>query len=439
MDITETNSIQREAARRREKQAREIIRHALGPAAQYLDATDVEEVMVNAPDEVFIESRGVMRKLDGVRLDPVRLQSAINQIAALADKSRSNADENRVSTMLITASWDQMRLAAALPPIATRGPMLCIRKGSNRFFSDDEYHALGFFSIPEELRDEEELVHYEAGAADGGVPLQQYLKMAVLANKKIMLSGATSSGKTAFLNRLASYIPPHERTAILEDTKELAPQLTNWIGLESNDEKGVGLADLGAFSLRARPNRVIYGEVRKPLDCMELIRAFNTGHGGFGTVHAGSGLATLTRLETLLLRSGGDSQLLAARAEIATAIDLIVHITVAHVGAAHRRQRFIGQVILVGDSLDPVSGAYDLRTIYDWRDALSRRAAAAKVGRPTRSASAVDTASNARTERVDRSDKAVRAQTKVTPLPVTSHTQPAGQPATLQALGAHHA
>lgn len=427
MEVKHSRTQQIEAAQRRELQAREIIRHALGPAAQYLDADDVEEVMVNAPNEVFIESRGVMRKLDNIALDPMRLQTAINQIAALADKSRSSSEDHRPSTMLITASWDHMRLAAALPPIATRGPMLCIRKGSNRFFSDEEYRDLGFFSVPDELHDEEELSFYEAGAADGGVPLQQFLKMAVLANKKIMLSGATSSGKTAFLNRLASYIPAHERTAILEDTKELAPQLTNWIGLESNDEKGVGLAELGAFSLRARPNRVIYGEVRKPLDCMELIRAFNTGHGGFGTVHAGSGLATLTRLETLLLRSGGDSQLLAARAEIATAIDLIVHITVAHVGAAHRRQRFIGQVIAVGDTLDPVSCAYDLRVIYDWRNALTKKAASL-----TRTTGAHGTPDAGRTPR---STRPARSRASVTPLPVSSSLSPATPPIS----GVHHA
>ena len=264
----------------------------------------VTEIMVNGPEDIFVERAGKLSKYERHFESREKLEDVIQQIIA-----GSNRVVNEASPIVDARLENGARVNVVLSPIALNGPILTIR----RFPSDPILmkNLLEFGSITEEA----------AG----------FLKKLVIARYNIFISGGTGSGKTTFLNALSRFIPPSERIITIEDSAELQLQeVENLVRLETRNAnvKGceqVSIRDLIRASLRMRPDRIIVGEVRGS-EAIDMLQALNTGHdGSLSTGHANSSRDMLSRLETMVLM-GMELPLAAIRRQIASGIDLIVHL-----------------------------------------------------------------------------------------------------------------
>lgn len=280
--------------------------HAIGmlsdilkPIAPYLTSAHVQEIMVNAPHEVWIEERGETRRL-GVELDEVAIASAINVLARIvgrvADKDGPGA--------IVDARLEGLRFAAALETVSTKGPSLCIRRHSPVLLSLDDYVAMGALDRAR----------------------CEVIRRAVSERKNILVSGGTSSGKTTALNAMIALIPEDERVVSIEDTRELQVKAPNWVAFEANEQAGIAIRHLVKHALRYRPDRIIVGEVRGP-EAFDLMQAMNTGHdGGIATIHANSAREALSRLEGLVLTTPDvDWPHEAIRDQIGRTFDYVIH------------------------------------------------------------------------------------------------------------------
>ena len=228
----------------------------------------------------------------------------IQQIVA-----KTNRRVNESNPIVDTRLEDGSRVNVILPPIALEGPIVTIRKFSKRGITIDDMISWGTISKE---------------AAD-------FLKMAVMAGYNIFVSGGTGSGKTTFLNVLSNFIPKDERIVTIEDSAELKlDSVDNIVRMEtrqanSQGENVISIRDLIKASLRVRPDRIIVGEVRGG-ETLDMLQAMNTGHdGSMSTGHGNSPSDMMTRLETMVLM-GIDMPLAAIRAQIATAIDIVIHL-----------------------------------------------------------------------------------------------------------------
>ncbi|MGF7141650.1 pilus assembly protein CpaF [Anaerotaenia torta] len=264
----------------------------------------ITEIMVNGPDHIFIEIDGRIhlssRQFESVR----KLEDVVQQMV-----SHSNRMINEASPIVDARLADGSRVNVVLPPVALEGPIITIRK------------------FPSQPITMERLIQLEAITAEAA----DFLKQLVIAGYNIFISGGTGSGKTTFLNILSNYIPPTERIITIEDSAELQIRhIPNLVRLEvrnSNTEgtNEITIRDLIKASLRMRPDRIIVGEVRDTA-AIDMLQALNTGHdGSLSTGHANSPADMLSRLETLVLM-GTEIPLLAVRKQIASAIDIIVHL-----------------------------------------------------------------------------------------------------------------
>lgn len=271
----------------------------LSPVAHFMDDESVQEIMINGPDDVWVEKSGVMQAEPDIRLNETQIRSALEMLASLIGK---DAKENSINA-IIDARMDGFRIAGALSSVSTKGSSICIRKHSTFVRSLDDYVADGAMS--EEVK--------------------EFLIQAVKDRKNFIVSGGTSSGKTTLLNALISYIPHSERVLTIEDTRELKVKVPNWVPLESNEQAGILIRNLVKLALRYRPDRIIVGEVRGP-EAFDLMQAMNTGHdGGFATLHANSASSALSRLEALVLTTPGvDWPIEAVRGEIANTFDYVI-------------------------------------------------------------------------------------------------------------------
>ncbi len=277
-----------------------LLKQALSVLGPFLDNPDVQEVMINGPDDVWVEERGRVTKHD-VKIDEVQIRSAISIIARLVGKEASETSRDAI----IDSRMDGFRIAAAMNPVSTRGSSISIRKHGTVVRSIDDYVTDG--SITQEVRD--------------------FLEAAVVGRKNIIVSGGTSSGKTTFLNAMARLIPETERVLTIEDTKELQILTPNHVSFESNEKANITIRDLVKHALRYRPDRIVVGEVRGP-EAFDLMRAMSTGHdGGFATLHSNSAAAALRTLEQLVLTTPDvDWKLEAIRSFIGTTFHYVVHL-----------------------------------------------------------------------------------------------------------------
>jgi pilus assembly protein CpaF len=274
----------------------------LGPLQPLLEDTDITEVMINHPKQVFVERRGQLL------LSPVTFESSA-QLRQVIDRIVSSigrrVDES--SPMCDARLRDGSRVNVVLPPLALEGPCMTIRK-----FSRDKLQ-------PEDL--------IAIGTATGD--MIRFLEAAVRTKLNILVSGGTSSGKTTLLNVLSSFIPSEERIVTIEDAAELQLRQQHVIRLEARppnvEGKGaVEIRDLVRNSLRMRPDRIVVGECRGG-EALDMLQAMNTGHeGSMSTVHANSPYDALSRLETMVLMAGTDLPSRAIQKQIASAIDLVV-------------------------------------------------------------------------------------------------------------------
>ena len=271
---------------------------------ELIDDKSVSEIMVNGADSIFYERNGKIYTWDRHFESREKLEDVIQQIV-----SRANRQVNESVPIVDARLSDGSRVNVVLDPVALNGPILTIRK------------------FPEEAITMEKLIEWESLSQEAA----DYLKILVQAGYNIFISGATSTGKTTFLNVLADYIPKTERVITIEDSAELQlHDIANLVRMEVRqaDAEGVSsvtLRDLIKASLRMRPDRIIVGEVRGP-EALDMIQSMNTGHdGSLSTGHANSPEDMLSRIETMILM-GSDMPLPAIRKQIASSIDIIIQL-----------------------------------------------------------------------------------------------------------------
>jgi len=280
------------------------IANFLTPVKAFLDDDSVSEILVNGPDEVFVERAGMLQKTDAKFKDEQALQAAVRNIAQSVGR-RIDGENPTLDARLPDGS----RVHAVLPPCSRKGTTLSIRKFSkgNPTFID--------------------LINRGSISKDAA----RFLDVAIFLAKNVIISGGTGSGKTTLLNVLGSRIPPTQRLLIIEDATELKIQTEHTVMFETRaaDAMGKGLVtirDLVRSSLRLRPDRIIVGEVRGG-EALDLITAMNTGHGGsMGTTHANTPYDALVRLETLAMMGDTQIPVQAIRRQIASAVHLVVQI-----------------------------------------------------------------------------------------------------------------
>ena len=267
---------------------------------------NITEVMINGPDNIFIEKNGHLLKLDKHFENQRRLEDVIQRIVGLAGR-----EVNQANPICDTRLPDGSRVNVVLPPIALCGPTLTIRKFSKTPMTIERLIEYG--SITREIADKLELL--------------------VKAKYNIFIAGGTGSGKTTFLNALSNYIPHDERVITIEDSAELQIiGIDNLVRLETRNANASGagqitIRDLIKSSLRMRPERIVVGEVRGG-EALDMLQAMNTGHdGSLSTGHANSTEDMLSRLETMVLQGAAGLPLEAIRQQIASAVDIIIHLS----------------------------------------------------------------------------------------------------------------
>lgn len=269
-----------------------------------IEDPSITEIMVNGAKDIFIEQNGVITRCSTHFESEEKLEDVIQQIV-----SQSNRIVNASNPIVDSRLSDGSRVNIVLPPIALDGPVITIRR------------------FPENPITIDKLIEYESISLEAAA----FLEMLVIAKYNIFISGGTGSGKTTFLNVLSNYIPSSERIITIEDSAELQLRgVANLVRMEvrnANTEGSnqISIRDLIKTSLRMRPDRIIVGEVRDEA-AIDMLQALNTGHdGSLSTGHANSPADMLNRLESLVLL-GADIPLIAVRRQIASAIDIIVHL-----------------------------------------------------------------------------------------------------------------
>ncbi|MFP5377845.1 MAG: CpaF family protein [Acidimicrobiia bacterium] len=276
-----------------------------GPIDRYLKDPAVTEVMVNGPSDIFVERLGKIHKVPVSFVDVPHLRRIIDKIVSQVGR---RVDE---STSMVDARLpDGSRVNAVVHPLAIGGPFLTVRK-----FSKDPLMV-------------NDLV--ELGTLDQDVA--RFLEACVKGRLNVVVSGGTGTGKTTLLNVLSGFIPADERIVTVEDAKELQLRQEHVLSMESRppniEGRGeVTIRDLVRNSLRMRPDRIVVGECRSG-EALDMLQAMNTGHdGSLTTIHANSPRDALARIETMTLMAGFDLPIRAIREQMASALDLVVHLT----------------------------------------------------------------------------------------------------------------
>lgn len=304
---------------------------------ELLDSRDITEIMVNGKDHIFIEKRGRVLRWNKSFKSDEQLEDMVQQIV-----SQVNRVVNVSSPIADARLKDGSRVHIVLPPVSLEGPVITIRK------------------FPEVIG-MERLISLKAI----NVEAAGFLKKLVRAGYNIFISGGTNSGKTTFLNALSAFIPEEERVITIEDSAELQLRhIKNLVRLEAKTaniqgEGMVSIADLIRASLRMNPSRIVVGEVRGK-EALDMLQAMNTGHdGSLSTGHGNSPKDMLSRIETMVL-SGAELPLAAIRGQIASAIDIMVHL-----GRLRDRSRKVLSIMEVGDC---VNGTIELNPLFAFQE-----------------------------------------------------------------------
>ena len=275
-----------------------------GPIDPLLNDPDVTEVMANGPYDIYYEKNGRIIKSDIRFVDETHLRRIIDKIVGQIGR---RVDE---ATPMVDARLpDGSRVNAIIHPLAIGGPFLTIRKFAVDPFQEAD--LISFGTMTQRVAD--------------------FLRACVRGRLNILISGGTGSGKTTTLNVVSSYIPSDERIITVEDAAELQLHQEHVLTLESRPaniegQGAVAIRDLVKNTLRMRPDRIVVGEVRDAA-ALDMLQAMNTGHdGSLTTVHSNSPRDTLSRIETMVLMAGYDLPVRAIREQVASAVDLIVHV-----------------------------------------------------------------------------------------------------------------
>jgi pilus assembly protein CpaF len=275
-----------------------------GPLERLLADDSITEIMVNGPNEIWIERQGRLYETTVRFNDESHLRRIINRIIAQVGR---RIDES--SPMVDARLPDGSRVNAIIPPLSLSGPLLTIRKFSQKRLTLQDLVNLGSVT-PDAV---------------------EFLKLCVRAELNVLISGGTGTGKTTLLNALSAAIPDSERIVTIEDAAELQLQQRHVLRLESRPRNIEGEGEIPIHmllrnSLRMRPDRIIVGEIRGA-EAVDMLQAMNTGHdGSLSTVHANSPRDALHRVETMVLMSGLELPVKAIRQQASSALDLIVHV-----------------------------------------------------------------------------------------------------------------
>lgn len=276
-----------------------------GPIDRYLKDDEISEVMVNGPQNVYVERGGRLEKVPATFVDESHLRRIIDKI--VSEVGRRIDEANPLCDARLP---DGSRVNAVIHPLAIEGPFLTIRK-----FSADPLQI-------------DDLIRFGTLNAHSA----RFLQACVVGRLNCVVSGGTGTGKTTTLNVLSSFIPADERIITVEDAKELQLHQDHVLSLETRppniEGRGeVTIRDLVKNTLRMRPDRIVVGECRGG-EALDMLQAMNTGHdGSLTTIHANSPRDCLSRLETLVLMAGFDLPVRAIREQIASAVDLIIQLT----------------------------------------------------------------------------------------------------------------
>ncbi len=317
---------------------------------QLIEDSSVTEIMVNGISDIFIERNGKLERFHAQFESKEKLEDVIQQIVSKSNRvvneshpivdARLSLTDREDTEILADASC---RVNVVLSPIAINGPILTIRR------------------FPDKPIEMEDLIRMQSIS----IRAAEFLEKLVICKYNIFISGGTGSGKTTFLNVLSGYIPQNERIITIEDSAELKLQnIDNLVRLETRNANMEGVVpitirDLIKSSLRMRPDRIIVGEVRGA-EALDMIQAFNTGHdGSLSTGHSNSAKDMLSRLETMILMAM-DLPLEAIRRQIASGVDLIVHL-----GRLRDRSR---RILSIDEIIGYEDGEIKLQTLFEFEE-----------------------------------------------------------------------
>ena len=311
-------------------------RRSLRPVIEWLDDPTVSEIMINGHSEIYIERAGMIEKTSARFDDEESLGAAARNIAQYTNK-RITPTTARLDSRLPDGS----RVHMVFPRCSRMGICIAIRKFSRQALTLDILTRSG--SLTMEAR--------------------EYLETVVGLGRNMIISGGTGTGKTSLLNAISAMIPANERIIVIEDSSELQLQQPHVVCLETasadrNGEGQVTIRDLFHSALRMRPDRIVIGECRGG-EALDLIQAMTSGHGGsMSTLHANNGRDALSRLETLALMSGVELPLSALRAQISSAIEVIVQ--TSRLANGRRMVTEISEVSQLN-----INGSYTVRPIFE--------------------------------------------------------------------------
>lgn len=317
----------------------ETLLQFFAPIRPYLEDPTVSDIMINGPDQIYVEQKGKLH------LTPAKFETRQALIAALRNAAQfvgKHIDELR--PILEGRLPDGSRIEAVLPPAAPEGPCVSIR----RFFKET-------LSV-------QRLIEFGAMTEEVALALQAL----VVAKLNVLVAGGTGSGKTSMLNALSSFIPTGERVIIIEDSRELQLQREHVCQLEARppDPKGRGevtIRDLFRATLRLRPDRIVVGEIRSG-EALDLIQAMTSGHGGcMSTLHATYPRDTVSRLETMAMMSDVDMPLQALRIQVGSAVNIVCQVSRLHDGS--RKITHITEML----GYDVENNQYQLQDIFTRR------------------------------------------------------------------------
>ena len=309
----------------------------LGPLEAPLRDPDITEIMVNRPEQIFVERHGRIELTNLAFEDEASLRRVIDRIVSTIGR---RVDESE--PMCDARLKDGSRVNVVIPPVAIYGPCLTIRKFGREVLTPERIVAAG-------------------GSSEA---ILEYLDAAVKTRLNVIVSGGTGSGKTTLLNVLSGFIPADERIVTCEDAAELRLRQVHVISLESKPANVEGhgqiaIRDLVRNSLRMRPDRIIVGEVRGG-EALDMLQAMNTGHdGSMSTLHANSARDAITRLETLVLLAGSELPSRAIRGQISSAINIVVQTERLRGGAR--------KIVSVTEVLGIVDGEIALQELFTFR------------------------------------------------------------------------
>lgn len=304
-----------------------------------MEDEDVTEIMINGYNNIFIEKKGQIYRYEDSFESEEKLNDLIQRIVGKAGR-----EVNQANPIVDTRLPDGSRVNVVLSPISLRGDTVTIRK---------------FSKTPMTI---EKLIEYKSITEEVAKLLENLVK----AKYNIFISGGTGSGKTTFLNALSNFIPKDERIITIEDSAELQiVGIENLISLETRNANttGVGeltIRDLIKAALRMRPERIVVGEVRGK-EALDMLQAMNTGHdGSLSTGHANSSIDMLSRLETMVLTGSDGLPLNAVRKQIASSIDIIIHLS--------RMRDKTRKVVEISEICGIENGEIKLNTLYEFTE-----------------------------------------------------------------------